>query len=288
MTFLLVVSTLSRTTELPFLFESLCKQTHKDFVLVLVDQNPDDRLVPVVQEFSERIRIHHIRSGKGLSKGRNVGLSFMAEGDVVAFPDDDCTYPPTLLERLADLFDEHPEWDVITGRSVTESGEASNGRWDQEPGRVTIENVWNRATSFSIFARRSAMSGIRFDENLGLGDGEANSLWGSSEDIDFVLQLIRRRQYVQFDPTIKIHHPDWSITGYNPAVYNKAKAYGRGMGRVLRKHGYPLRLVVYHLIRPIGGTILSILRGRLAKARYHWSMFLVRLHGWTATMHAAE
>ena len=132
------------------------------------------------------------------------------------------------------------------------------------------------------------MEGIRFDENLGLGDGAANSLWGSSEDIDLVLQLIHRRQSVYFDPDVTIHHPDWSVTGYTPAVYDKAKAYGRGMGRVLRKHGYPLRLVIYHLLRPIGGTILAILRGRLAKARYHWSMFVGRLHGWSAAVDTVD
>ena len=53
------------------------------------------------------------------------------------------------------------------------------------------------------------------------------------------------------------------------------------MGRVLRKHGYPVRLVAYHLVRPIGGTILSVMRGRLRKARYHWSIFVGRLDGWT-------
>jgi glycosyltransferase involved in cell wall biosynthesis len=288
MTFLLIVSTLSRTKELTYLFESLCRQTHQDFILVLVDQNLDDRLVPAVQQFSDRIRIRHLKSPKGLSKGRNLGLAYLEEGDVVAFPDDDCTYPPRLLECLAQMFNDHPEWGVITGRSVTETGQASNGRWDTEAGQVTMQNVWNRATSFSIFARKSAMQGIRFDENLGLGDGKANSLWGSSEDIDLVLQLIHRRQNVHFDPTVTIHHPDWSITGYTPAVYNKAKAYGRGMGRVLRKHGYPMRLVIYHLVRPIGGTIFAILRGRLAKARYHWSMFVGRLHGWSAALDTAE
>jgi glycosyltransferase involved in cell wall biosynthesis len=288
MTFSLIVSTISRTKELAYLFESLCNQTYQDFCLILVDQNSDDRLISVVQEFSSRIRISHIKSGKGVSKGRNVGLCCLAGGDVVAFPDDDCTYPPSLLERVAKLLQNNPKWGAVTGRSVTETGKDSNGRWDHDAGRITRANVWNRATAFSIFARVSAMGGIRFDETLGPGEGKANSLWGCGEDIDLVLQLVRREEHVYFDPTLTICHPDWSITGYTPAVYNKAKSYGRGMGRVLRKHRYPVRLVTYHLIRPIGGTLLSILRGRLAKARYHWSMFVGRLYGWTAAIDTAD
>src|SRR5665213_3284569 len=130
MTFLLIVSTLSRTKELTYLLDSLCNQTHRDFILVLVDQNGDNRLDCVVREFSQRIRIRHLKSPRGLSKGRNLGLAYLPECDVVAFPDDDCTYPPRLLESLTQMFRDHPERGVVTGRSVTETGRASNGRWD--------------------------------------------------------------------------------------------------------------------------------------------------------------
>jgi glycosyltransferase involved in cell wall biosynthesis len=288
MTFLLVISTIGRTNELSSLFSSLAQQSWQKFKVVLVDQNPDERLVPVVQEYSSQFAIRHIKSAKGVSIGRNAGLAYLADGDVVAFPDDDCVYPPTLLERVATLFEDNPDRSAITGRSVSETGKDSNGRWDHVAGKVTMANVWNRATAFSIFARTSAMGGIRFDETLGPGETKANRLWGCGEDIDLVLQLLRQQQHVYFDPDLKVHHPDWSITGYTPAVYNKAKAYGRGMGRVLRKHGYPVRLVAYHLVRPIGGTLLSVMRGRLAKARYHWSMFVGRLYGWTAATDVPE
>ena len=41
-----------------------------------------------------------LRSARGLSRARNAGLAHV-EADLVAFPDDDCVYPPGLLERVA-------------------------------------------------------------------------------------------------------------------------------------------------------------------------------------------
>lgn len=280
MHFHLIVSTIFRTEELGKLFESLDRQSHRDFSIVLVDQNPDDRLEPIVRAHSARLSIQHIRSPKGLSKGRNVGLACLPEaqaGEIVAFPDDDCWYPPDVLERISTLFESHPEWGGLTGRSITPAGTDSNGRWHHISGRVTPGNVWNRSTSFSIFLRRDAIAGLLFDESLGVG---ANTLWGGAEDFDIVLQVMARNRVIQFDPTVTIFHPEWSKSGYSPAVYQKAKSYARGMGRVLRKHRCSPVLVAWHLIRPFGGMLLSALAGKRAKAHYHWSVFTGRLYGW--------
>jgi len=103
-------------------------QTYANFELIVVDQNDDDRLVPILKDYKEKFSILHLRSKKGLSRARNVGLRYVS-GDIVAFPDDDCWYPPDLLERVANFFEEHPGVDGLTGRSVDENGESSSGRF---------------------------------------------------------------------------------------------------------------------------------------------------------------
>jgi glycosyltransferase involved in cell wall biosynthesis len=45
MRFSLIVATIGRTAELRSLFESPAVQTHRDFEVIVVDQNPDDRVV---------------------------------------------------------------------------------------------------------------------------------------------------------------------------------------------------------------------------------------------------
>ena|SRR5208337_53067 len=95
----LVVATVDRVAELERLFVSLDAQSYRDFEVIVVDQNPDDRLLPVLQQHTD-LAILHLRSGRGLSHARNVGL-LAAQGDILAVPDDDCWYPEQLLHCVS-------------------------------------------------------------------------------------------------------------------------------------------------------------------------------------------
>jgi len=286
MRFLLIITTLHRTTELRRFLESACDQTYKQFEIVIVDQNADDRVTRIVEEFTPRLPIRHIRSAvRGASSGRNLGLSLSSDSDIIAFPDDDCWYPRDLLARVAEFFRLHPDWQGLTGRSVTEEGLPSNGRWHSRPGQVTLANAWNRATCFSIFFRDAVAREAVFDETLGCGAG---TRWGGGEDLDFLLQVITRGNHVFFDPNLKVYHPEWSTAGDTASVCQKAHTYARGMGRVLRKHRYPFHLVAYQIIRPLGGTLLSLAKGKPAMAAYHWAVLKGRWKGWVASLPSAD
>jgi len=71
----LVVCTLGRTTPLERLFESLFTQEHKNFEVIVVDQNRDNRLDPLFEEerWSFPLRRQRTTGEKGLSRGRNTG-----------------------------------------------------------------------------------------------------------------------------------------------------------------------------------------------------------------------
>ena len=103
----LLVCTKGRSAQLERLFDSLLLQTHRDFEVVLVDQNEPGTLEPIVGRYRDRLVIDHARSAPGLSRARNVGLA-RCRGDLVAFPDDDCWYPPGLVAELVRMFAEHP------------------------------------------------------------------------------------------------------------------------------------------------------------------------------------
>jgi hypothetical protein len=55
----------------------------------------------------------------------------------VAFPDDDCWYEKDLLEKVVVLFTEHPDIDVISGRTVRPDGQNSLGKFDKHSGLST-------------------------------------------------------------------------------------------------------------------------------------------------------
>lgn len=275
MRFSLVLATLGRTTEIERLLASLGSQTNRDFELIVVDQNPDDRLVPLLKSREHEMQIEHLRPGcRGASRARNVGLERVS-GDIVAFPDDDCWYPPDLLARVTRFLDEQPQLDGVTGRSVEGSGQNSNGYFDAIPGPLDRINLWTRAIEYTIFLRRERVKGLRFDESLGVGAGTD---WGAGEATDYLLRLLDQGASLYYEPDLIVFHPS-PVPPYDEKALLKTYSYGSGMGHVLSKHKMPLWFKAKWLIRPLGGALLSMADRKPPEARYRWSTFKGRLRG---------
>ncbi len=283
MRYSILLATLDRTRELDQFLASLARQTWRDFELLVIDQNSDDRLGEVLEPYATEFPIRRIRSARGHSRAFNMGLA-QVNGDIVAFPDDDCWYDPGLLERVARMLEAHPEWSGVTGREIVEPGFTSGGRWDAKPGAVEPANIWRRAITFSIFLRASVATKYAFDETLGVGAGTP---WGAGEETDYLLRMIEDGHVIFYDPSVTIWHQGRSGP-YTAGTYSKARRYGMGMGRVLRKHRFPLCSVGHHVMRPAGGALLSLASGNLGKARYHWSIFAGRAGGWLLTPDSAR
>jgi glycosyltransferase involved in cell wall biosynthesis len=105
-------SLIVRTSELRCLLESLTQQGFVDYEVILVDQNDDDRVQELMDEFLDRVPLKRTSSPKGASRARNVGLS-LASGDIIAFPDDDCWYPRDLLKNVDWWFQTHPKYAIL-------------------------------------------------------------------------------------------------------------------------------------------------------------------------------
>ena len=275
MLYSLLLATADRTQEVDHFLNSLGQQTLRDFEVIIIDQNEDDRLADTVRYYAKFFPIQQLRSPRGHSRAFNAGLP-IARGEIVAFPDDDCWYGPGLLQQVADLFVAHPACSGITGRAVVEPGFTNGGRWDTNAGPVTRQTIWRRAISFSMFLRRRAAQRYRFDETLGVGAGTP---WGAGEETDYLLKLIADHRTLLYDPAVVIWHQGHSGP-YTDEVHSKAFKYGMGMGRVLRKNRYAPWSVAYHLARPLGGAAHALATGLPGKARYHWSVFSGRLRGW--------
>ncbi|UVQ02382.1 glycosyltransferase family 2 protein [Bacteroides fragilis] len=99
--FSLIVCTVGRSQDiLEQLLISLTIQEYSDFEIILVDQNLDDRLISLVEKYSNSLNIVHYRSIiKGLSANRNIGIK-IAKGNIICFPDDDCFYDRTTLQNV--------------------------------------------------------------------------------------------------------------------------------------------------------------------------------------------
>jgi glycosyltransferase involved in cell wall biosynthesis len=247
-TFDLVVATVDRVGELEALLASLERQTHRDFRVLIADQNDDDRIGSLLAAHPS-LQLERLRSGRGLSHARNAALPNL-RADVVGFPDDDCVFPDDLLERVAARLT--PDLDGVTGREPS---------WTTEAAVLTRDNLWNRAISFTIFLRRELIERVgAFDEGLGLPSS-------SGEEIDYLIRALETGARIEYDPALIVLHPQKPVD-----LAAVGARDGASIGYILRKHGYPPRAVARMLLRPLGGVVahprrahfhLATLRGRI-------------------------
>jgi glycosyltransferase involved in cell wall biosynthesis len=249
-TFDLVVATIDRVDELGRLLESLERQTHQDFRVLVADQNEDDRVERVLERHPA-LRLERLRAERGLSRARNAALPSV-RADVVAFPDDDCVYPDDLLERVAARLE---GLDGVTGREPS---------WNIPAAVLTRDNLWNRAISFTIFLRRGVVERVgAFDERLGLPSS-------SGEEIDYLIRAVDGGARLEYDPTLVVLHPDKPVD-----LVAVGARDGASIGYILRKHRYPPGTVLCMLLRPAAGVVLDPRR-----ARFHLATLRGRLRAY--------
>jgi glycosyltransferase involved in cell wall biosynthesis len=271
--FSLVVATRGRTTELAEFLASVVAQDRDDVEVIVVDQNEDGRLAPLLAPYAERLRLTHMRSGIARANhARNLGLR-VATGGLVSFPDDDCLYPPGLLDRVAATFAADPGLGILTGPAESPAGGLGSGRWREEAGPITAANAWTSVIEFNLWLRRPlALRLGGYDETMGPG-----TPIGSAEGNDLVLRAVTVGHRAVYDPALRIIHPDKRLSEVAVA---RAFLYGRGLGFALRRHGVPARVWLPFAIRPLGGVALSLARLRPRDAGYYAMTFLGRLRGY--------
>jgi GT2 family glycosyltransferase len=272
----LVVCTVSRTTEIVALFDSLRRQRHHDMEVVLVDQNQDARLHGLASAYSGELRIRHVLSPvPGLSHSRNVGLGF-ASGDVVSFPDDDCLYPVDTLRRVVALLTRHPELDGVTGRAVSPIDGQESWRFKRTGGMVTKRNVLQTGTSFTMFLRGHLVRQVGgFDEEMGLGPC---TTWKAGEDTDYLLRCVRKGARIRYVPALTVLHPK-EYTEAATRDASRAYEYGRGIAHVLVKHRYGVVSKLWFVAKPALRYVFSLVTLRRTRAKVYKSSFAGRCAG---------
>lgn len=274
--FSLVLVTLGRTAELERFLLHLEAQRYGNVEVIVVDQNSDDRLIPILERFESRLPIVRLRSGRGLSRGRNVGLNH-ATGDVVGFPDDDCWYPETMLLQMASVFENNPQYDGITARPVHSLIHSGYDWFDRQSGPVDKFNVWRRATSYTIFLRRCVVRSVGpFDESLGVGS-ESGRI--SAEEIDYLLRALEHRFSIWFHSDVYICHAEPTDKADGKLIH-RGYGYSLGLGAVLRKHHYPAWFAIYLFVRALAGVSASLCTLNFVKAQYHYAVLRGRIRGW--------
>ncbi len=254
--FSLIIPTFGRAIELAELLASIVNQKRGDIEVIIVDQNEDARVAPLVEALPSDLTVLHLRlQDKNPSMARNAGLA-ASSGAIIAFPDDDCWYPPHLLNRVDAWFRGNPDYSVLAVGAFDDAGVPSGNRWIQDACDISPLNALRTTFCSSLFISDLARSrGVRFDPKLDRG-----------EETDFILRLLATRLRGRFDRRLYIHHPRRDMLS-GTVSRERARSYGAGMGRLVRRHSLVplwLGLLTYDLAR----ALLVSLRGQFVNAGF--------------------
>ncbi len=217
------MATINRKDEVDMFCRRLNEQTYRNFELIIVDQNLDGRLDEIISQNSYLFKIKHIKSSeKGLSRNRNIGLEY-TEGNVTAFPDDDCEYQKDTLQKIAESFLES-EKDFVACNSIDKKCNVNH--FIPSVHDITFKNIYRSAISYTVFIQSSCIEDFRFDEQLGVG-----AAFGAGEETDLIAWLLSRNRTGRFFGNIYIEHP------YKGNDYNliRCSSYALGFGALYKK-----------------------------------------------------
>ncbi len=273
----MIASTLGRDVEMRLLLDSLCKQQDDRFELIVVDQNPDDRLLPILADFEGRFPIRHIKSAeKGLDRGRNLGARHAA-GEWLLFPDDDSWYPPEFLKTLRHLIATEPA-DIYSGRSLNKDGKEIMVSFVPQDTDISRQNIWHVLIEWVIvFRAETYRKAGGFDDELGAGSGTP---WNSGEGQDLVLRCLSQGAKGLFRRALYGYHPEEQPNANPDAHIAKMYGYSRGKGFVMRRHRYSFLEFLPELLRPAAGFVVYTITRKPTLARRSLAMLRGRLYGW--------
>ena len=271
-----IISTLGRTEDIFTVLNSLDSQDCRDFEVIVVDQNTDDRLKFLDDHiFSFPLERIHTPDQKGASLGRNVGLK-RCNGEYVLFPDDDCWYPSDFLTSGLKLLESNHA-DGVTGRAANERGESINGRFLNSAALVDRKTAWITQIEWACIFKKDLLINLGgFDPLIGVG---ANSPWQSCEIQDLSLRALEKGAKIIYDPAFFGHHAELYEEVPSEGLIKKMRGYARGHGRVLKLHTYSIVDLAYWVMRPSVKCAFQLFTMRLKRAEMSLNIALGRFEG---------
>jgi glycosyltransferase involved in cell wall biosynthesis len=269
--FSLIVPTINRDKELERLLISLIAQTYKNYELIIIDQNDDDRIEKLILKYEQKFHfgIKHIKTTiKGASHARNLGIK-RCRGNIISFPDDDCEYDSLVLQQMYKLFLDPENYDIVTANFVDFS---EIKILPEKITKLNKYNIWPLGYEFVIFLRRHVIDKIGlFDEALGVG---ARTPYGSGEGTDYLLRALQQNLKIVNCNTALVKHEkvDFSKNG----IAKKAFRYSVGKRHVLDRHNYNYFFILLNIWYPLVKLLVNFYSK--SKVKYFWYQFLGRFH----------
>ena len=230
--FSIIVPTVDRTDVLQHFLTSLLTQQNRDFEVILVDQNADDRLAPLVENFQQHFKVQWVRQHeRNASLARNEGARHAA-GTWLAFADDDCTYHAATLTALATALENERSAFLISGAVICEDGKPLAHNFLRS-GRIGKFNSFTRSSEGCLFVERKKFLALGgFDSRFGPG-----APYHAAEGVEFEMRFLSRygSDATWFDSSVYCFHPR-KREPFDPTLLVRARQYSRGMAMIPTYH----------------------------------------------------
>ncbi len=253
---------------MPFLFDSLRKQTYKDWTLFVLDNNSSDNTVELIKKemrnFSVQYKIIENSENKGFAGGHNQ-LFKQSDAEYVLLLNQDMYLAPDCLEKIVVFLDQHPEVASVSPRlmkwnfpeNFTDQIDAL-GLKVYRSRRVVEQYTQQNWTDFKIklpaavlpvFGVSGALPAFRKSaiKNVVYQDGSIfdESYHSYKEDVDLAFRLAANGQksYVLLDA---VAHHDRSAAGPKQGDDVTALANKKNQSEWVKYHSYKNHLMTLY------------------------------------------
>jgi glycosyltransferase involved in cell wall biosynthesis len=267
-----VIATLGVNAALPRLFESLANQSHAPEIVVVVDQSSTSTVTEQLSQWIGKLPLIHITSEPGLSRARNVGMTYLQDVDVVAICDDDAGYDSEAFARA--VFHLSNGWSAVSGVLRTEGSEATRLRSGTANVELDKNSVWRNSIESATFLSRQFLDAVGdFDASLGLG---ALSPWQSGEGTDLLIRGIALGLPVGYSPEVVVF--DQPRERSPREARDRKLSYARGTGRVFRSH-YGAAACTRIVIGPVVRGFFELFKGKIQASAVEFFVARGRIEG---------
>ncbi len=246
-----IICTCNRPDTLGRTLNSLVRQnfSHDHYEVLVIDNRPStETRVVVTNQAAEGVRIRYATAlDEGVSWARNRGVS-LANGDIIAFIDDDAVARQNWLSIIDDKFSNSPEVDALSGPVVTLLPLAlprwfprrlishiSLSDYRRTPGPMRYPYY---GFGVNMAVRVSAIQRVgNFDTDFGRTGANC---YRNGEETDFFLRLERSGGSILFHPDLIVHHDIQGERITRQRLYRQTFWIGEASARIERKWMPPI------------------------------------------------
>ena len=215
---------------------------------IVVDNNSKDdtrqRVEAFAAEHPQLNMVYHLEQNQGLSYARNAGIA-KAQGDIIAFVDDDERIVPEFVEAYFELFDNKADAMSAGGRIVAEYP-TGRPEWMSHYTEQPIANPMDFGSEVKLFPKRRIPGGGNmamrrsvfeevgvFNPNLGrtggrLIGGEESELFERMAERGMACYYVPRAVMYHIIPESKLQSDYFERLSYNTGISQRLRAEMRG------------------------------------------------------------